>query len=77
MTIALALLSAALFGTGVALQQQPASQVPMRFVGRPGLLIRVAQQPVWLARGRRRRSGDSPCRSWPCATARWWWFSRC
>jgi drug/metabolite transporter (DMT)-like permease len=49
MTIALALLSAALFGTGVALQQQPASQVPMRFAGRPGLLIRVAQQPVWLA----------------------------
>jgi drug/metabolite transporter (DMT)-like permease len=49
MIIALALASAALFGAGVALQQQPASQVPMEFAGRPGLLVRVARQPVWLA----------------------------
>jgi drug/metabolite transporter (DMT)-like permease len=48
MIIALALLSAALFGTGVALQQQPAAQVPMELAGRPGLLVRVAQQPAWL-----------------------------
>src|SRR5579863_5699335 len=49
MIIALALMSAALFGAGVALQQQPASQVPMEFAGRPGLLVRVARQPAWLA----------------------------
>jgi drug/metabolite transporter (DMT)-like permease len=47
-TILLALLSSALFGTGVALQQRPASQVPTELAARPGLLIRVAQQPVWL-----------------------------
>jgi drug/metabolite transporter (DMT)-like permease len=49
MTIALALMSAALFGAGVALQQRPASEVPMEFAARPGLLVRVARQPVWLA----------------------------
>src|ERR1700678_4317058 len=49
MIIVLALLSAALFGTGVALQQRPASEVPAEFAARPSLLIRVAQQPAWLA----------------------------
>jgi drug/metabolite transporter (DMT)-like permease len=49
MTIVLALLSAALFGAGVALQQRPASNVADKFAGRPGLLIRVVQQPVWVA----------------------------
>jgi drug/metabolite transporter (DMT)-like permease len=47
-TILLALLSSALFGTGVALQQRPASEVPMELAARPALLVRVAQQPVWL-----------------------------
>src|ERR1700722_13139647 len=48
MIIALALASAALFGAGVPLQQQPAPQVPMEFAGRPGLLVRLARQPAWL-----------------------------
>ncbi len=48
MTILLALLSSALFGAGVALQQRPASEVPLELAARPGLLIRVAQQPVWV-----------------------------
>jgi drug/metabolite transporter (DMT)-like permease len=47
-TILLALLSSALFGAGVALQQRPASEVPMELAARPGLLIRVAQQPAWV-----------------------------
>lgn len=49
MVIALALMSSALFGAGVALQQRPASEVPAEFAARPGLLMRVARQPVWLA----------------------------
>jgi hypothetical protein len=48
MVILLALMSAALFGTGVALQQRPASSVPAEFAARPGLLLRVVRQPVWL-----------------------------
>ncbi len=48
MTIVLALISSALFGAGVALQQRPASQVPVELAARPGLLWRVAQQPAWL-----------------------------
>jgi drug/metabolite transporter (DMT)-like permease len=48
MTVALALLSAALFGAGVALQQRPASEVPTELAGRPALLLRVVRQPVWL-----------------------------
>lgn len=48
MTIALALMSAALFGAGVALQQRPASEVPAEFAARPGLLVRLVHQPVWL-----------------------------
>lgn len=48
MTVVLALLAAALFGTGVAFQQRPASQVPDEFAARPGLLVRVARQPLWL-----------------------------
>jgi drug/metabolite transporter (DMT)-like permease len=48
MTVALALLASALFGTGVALQQRPASEVPDEFAARPGLLFRVARQPIWL-----------------------------
>ncbi|HVA74979.1 MAG TPA: DMT family transporter [Acidimicrobiales bacterium] len=48
MTVALALLASALFGTGVAFQQRPASQVPDELAARPGLLLRVACQPLWL-----------------------------
>jgi drug/metabolite transporter (DMT)-like permease len=47
-TVLLALLSSALFGAGVALQQRPASEVPIELAARPGLLVRVAQQPVWV-----------------------------
>jgi drug/metabolite transporter (DMT)-like permease len=48
MVIVLALLSAALFGTGVALMQRPAAEVPAEFAARPGLLVRVIRQPMWL-----------------------------
>jgi drug/metabolite transporter (DMT)-like permease len=48
MVIVLALLSAALFGTGVALMQRPAAAVPAEFAARPGLLVRVIRQPMWL-----------------------------
>lgn len=48
MTVALALIASALFGMGVAFQQRPASQVPDEFAARPGLLLRVARQPLWL-----------------------------
>ena len=48
MVIALALMSAALFGTGVALMQRPAAEVPAEFAARPGLLVRVIRQPIWL-----------------------------
>jgi len=48
MTVALALLASALFGTGVAFQQRPASEVPDELAARPGLLLRVARQPLWL-----------------------------
>jgi drug/metabolite transporter (DMT)-like permease len=48
MVITLALLSAALFGTGVALMQRPAADVPAEFAARPGLLMRVIRQPIWL-----------------------------
>ena len=48
MTIVLALLSAALFGCGVGLQQRPARDVPDSYAGRPGLLARVVRRPLWL-----------------------------
>lgn len=49
MTVVLALLAAALFGTGVAFQQRPASEVPIELAARPGLLLRVVRQPIWVA----------------------------
>jgi drug/metabolite transporter (DMT)-like permease len=49
MTVALALVSSLLFGAGVALQQRPASSVPVEYAARPGLLVRAAQQPAWIA----------------------------
>jgi len=48
MTIVLALLSSALFGAGVALQQRPAWEVPARYAGRLGLLTQVARRPAWI-----------------------------
>ncbi len=49
MTVVLALLSAALFGSGVGLQQRPARDVPDTYAARPGLLAKVALRPLWLA----------------------------
>jgi drug/metabolite transporter (DMT)-like permease len=49
MTVLLALASSVFFGAGVALQQRPASSVPAKYAARPGLLVRVAQNPAWLA----------------------------
>lgn len=48
MTIVLALLSAALFGTGVGLQQRPARNVPDTYAATPGLLARVVRRPLWV-----------------------------
>jgi drug/metabolite transporter (DMT)-like permease len=47
-TVFLALVASALFGTGVALQQRPAWEVPDRYAARLGLLARVARRPIWL-----------------------------
>lgn len=49
MTIVLALLSSALFGCGVALQQRPAREVPDSYAGKPSLLLRALRQPQWIA----------------------------
>ncbi|MBO0729238.1 MAG: DMT family transporter [Acidimicrobiaceae bacterium] len=49
MTIVLALLSSALFGCGIALQQRPAREVPDTYAGRPSLLLRALRQPQWIA----------------------------
>jgi drug/metabolite transporter (DMT)-like permease len=48
-TVALALLASALFGSGVALQQRPARNVPDAYAARLGLLSRLARRPLWLA----------------------------
>ncbi len=48
MTILLSLLAALVFGTGVALQQRAAVTVPARYAGRPGLVLRLLRQPLWL-----------------------------
>jgi drug/metabolite transporter (DMT)-like permease len=49
MTVVLALIASALFGAGVALQQRPASEVPVELAGRPALLLRVVRHPLWVA----------------------------
>jgi drug/metabolite transporter (DMT)-like permease len=49
MTVVLALIAAALFGTGVALQQRPASEVPDEYAARPALFLRVLRNPLWVA----------------------------
>ncbi|MCU4184523.1 DMT family transporter [Acidiferrimicrobium sp. IK] len=48
MTIVLAVLSAALFGCGVGLQQRPARNVPDVYAAKPALLSRVVRRPLWL-----------------------------
>lgn len=48
LSIITAVASAALFGTGVALQQRPARNVPVRYAARFGLLVGVAHRPLWL-----------------------------
>ena len=49
MTIVLALCADLVFGLGVALQQRAALEVPEEHALRPGLLVRLAQRPLWLA----------------------------
>ncbi len=44
----IAIASSALFGSGVALQQRPARNVPEYYAARLSLLARVAQRPLWL-----------------------------
>ena len=48
-TVLIAVVSAALFGSGVALQQRPARNVPEEYAARFGLLAKVAKRPLWLA----------------------------
>jgi drug/metabolite transporter (DMT)-like permease len=47
-TVFLALVASALFGTGVALQQRPAWEVPDRYAARLGLLARLVRRPIWV-----------------------------
>jgi drug/metabolite transporter (DMT)-like permease len=47
--IVTALAAAVCYGTGAAVQQRQAVAAPPSLAGRPGLLIRLARQPLWLA----------------------------
>lgn len=47
-TVLIAIVSSALFGSGVALQQRPARNVPASYAARFALLARVAHRPLWL-----------------------------
>jgi drug/metabolite transporter (DMT)-like permease len=46
--IAAALAAAVLYGAGAAVEQRQAATIPESAAGRPGLLIRLARQPLWL-----------------------------
>ncbi len=46
--IASALLAAALYGTGAAIEQRQAASAPESAAGRPRLLAQLARQPLWL-----------------------------
>ena len=46
--IAAALAAAVLYGAGAAVEQRQAAMAPQSSAGRPGLLIRLARQPLWL-----------------------------
>ena len=48
MTVLLAILSAAVFGCGVVLQQRMAWDVPAEHAARPSLLLRLVRRPLWL-----------------------------
>ena len=43
-----ALLAAALYGTGAAVEQRQAAAAPQSSAGRPRLLVLLARQPLWL-----------------------------
>ncbi|HEY0932254.1 MAG TPA: DMT family transporter [Trebonia sp.] len=43
-----ALLAAALYGAGAALEQRQAATAPQSSAGRPRLLVQLARQPLWL-----------------------------
>src|ERR1700733_4902934 len=43
-----ALLAAALYGTGAAVEQRQAARAPESAAGRPRLLAQLARQPLWL-----------------------------
>jgi drug/metabolite transporter (DMT)-like permease len=47
-TLVFAVLSSALFGIGVALQQRPASSLPDALSARPTILLRLVRRPSWL-----------------------------
>jgi drug/metabolite transporter (DMT)-like permease len=47
--IAAALAAAVLYGAGAAVEQRQAATIPQSSAGRPGLLLRLARQPLWLA----------------------------
>jgi hypothetical protein len=46
--VLLALLSAVLYGTGVALEHRKAADTPGSVAGRPGLVLLLLRQPLWL-----------------------------
>jgi drug/metabolite transporter (DMT)-like permease len=48
MALVLALLSAAVYGVAVALQQHEATAAPHELALRPRLLVRLARRPLWL-----------------------------
>jgi hypothetical protein len=47
--VVLAVLSALVYGAGVAIQQRAALEEPQELAARPTLLVRLAQRPLWLA----------------------------
>jgi len=46
--IATALAAAVLYGAGAAVEQRQAAAAPQSSAGRPGLLVMLARQPLWL-----------------------------
>ncbi|HTR91010.1 MAG TPA: DMT family transporter [Trebonia sp.] len=46
--IASALAAAVLYGAGAAVEQRQAARAPQSSAGRPGLLLMLARQPLWL-----------------------------
>lgn len=48
MTFLFAVLSSAVFGLGVALQQRPARSMPSDLSGRPTILLGLVRRPIWV-----------------------------